>query len=267
MSPSDVQFLRRLIADNALERRSGVISIQMVEKEGIGRLKGQTVAYTPLDLVKAENLLKSRGYGTVTSTGHTRSDAPPGGSEKYGALAVMADLVAVVPIGPGMDLIAPPNGFIAVPAQAAMDLPYEILLVCENLEPLLNIRQYHWLLEFINDRPTLALFRGKPQQFNTNAAARVIADTERLRPTLAFFDFDPKGLAMAASLPRREALCLPQWSELRPVVESAQRSNLFTQSLHACRAQLDKELDPEIALAWQRLKGLSLGLDQEGFPR
>ena len=43
--------------------------------------------------------------------------------------------------------------------------------------------------------------------------------------------------------------------------------HLFTNSFHGSRAQLDKEQDPAIVLAWQRLKLLTKGLNQEAFPR
>ena len=42
---------------------------------------------------------------------------------------------------------------------------------------------------------------------------------------------------------------------------------LFTQSAHVSRVNLNRVQDGEIALAWRRLKLLTLGLNQEGFPR
>lgn len=85
-----------------------------------------------------------------------------------------------------------------------------------------------------------------------SANALVAADT---RPTLAFFDFDPKGLSMAASLPRRERLCLPDWPRLE------------AQTRRMKRAHLDGQTDPDIAEAWRRMRALFLWLNQEGFPR
>lgn len=268
MKPSEVEFLRRLIADKATRRALGAISARVLDQEGIGRLSGASIHYTETDHKKAADLLKSRGFLVQTPpAGQPRSAAAGSGSEKDRAKPVQEDLVAVVPMNIPGELQAPPGGFLALPWRHALQLPYDVLLVVENLEPILQISDFSWLGGFIKGRSTLVLFRGKPHIFNTEAAANVIADRERRRPTLGFFDFDPKGLAMASSLPRREALCLPDWGELEVAVKAARRSHLFSQSHDVSRAQLDKETSADIALAWKRMRGLAWGLNQEGFPR
>jgi len=134
-----------------------------------------------------------------------------------------------------------------------------------NLEPLLQLHQYTWLSEYVKERPCLAVYRGGPRLFGTDAAAKLI--DQDTRPTLAFFDFDPKGLSMAASLPRREALCLPAWPELRNVAVAQKRTVLYTNSFQQSRAHLDAVTAPDIALAWSRMRSIATGLNQEGFPR
>ena len=146
-----------------------------------------------------------------------------------------------------------------------MALPYEVLLVSENLEPMLGVREYAGLDDFLQDLPALAVLRGTAGLLPPDApAALLAADT---RPVLEFFDFDPKGLSMAASTPRREALCLPPWPQLEETARRLRRTHLFSDQIHSSRAHLDRITGPEIALAWQRLKVLTIGLDQEGFPR
>lgn len=222
------------------------------------------VNYRAQDFERAASLIVTRGFGLESpSRGFTRSGAPRGGSEKSGARAVAQDLVAVFPIG--MEVSAPKDGFLAMPWQSAISVRYQVLLVCHNLEIFLQLRKYLWLRDLIKGRPTLGLFRGMVHTFGTDGAARLIQNDHR--PTSAFFDFDPRGLAMAASLPRREALCLPPWELLEPAIRDARRDHLFTNSFHGSRAQLDKEQDPAIVLAWQRLKLLTKGLNQEAFPR
>lgn len=263
MKTKDVEFLRRLVAERPVDRRSDLAS-QFARAEGLGQVRGARVEYGAADYERAASLLATRGFALQSpEPGFTRSQAPPGGSEKSGARAVAKDLVAVAPIG--MGLRAPNDGFLGMPWQDAMALPYQVLLICENLETFLQLKEYLWLADLIKGRPTLGLFRGMVHTFGTDGAARLIAHDHR--PTLAFFDFDPRGLAMAASLPRREALCLPPWALLEPAVHEARRDHLFTNSYHVSRAQLDKVQDPEIALAWQRLKVLTKGLNQEAFPR
>ena len=266
MNPRIVDYLRRLVADSAPERRHGEIADRLASAEGIGKVKGARVLYTDEDFTKARNLLTSRGFDISAPAGDfSRSNAPRGSSEKSGALRVTDDLVAVVPIGmPGFQLL--PGSVLTLGSHAAQALPYEVLLVSENLEPMLQMHTYSWMGTYTRGRPTLALFRGAPGYFRTDVAADFIQrDT---RPTLAFFDFDPKGLSMAASLPRREALCMPSWPELQAATLRNRRTNLFTQSLHTSRPHLDRPgHDQDIALAWSRLKELGLGLDQEHFPR
>lgn len=263
MKTKEVEFLRRLVADRPIDRRSD-LAIQFSREEGLGLIRGAKVIYRDQDFERAASLIKTRGFDLESPLpGFTRSEAPHGGSEKYGARAVAQDLVAVVPLG--MDMPVPDDGFLAMPWQSAISLQYQVLLVCENLETFLQLREYLWLADLIKGRPTLGLFRGMVHTFGTDGAARLIEHD--CRPTLAFFDFDPRGLAMAASLPRRETLCLPPWELLEPAVHVARRDHLFTNSYHGSRAQLDKEQDPAIALAWQRLKLLTKGLNQEAFPR
>lgn len=263
MKTKEVEFLRRLVTDRPVERRSD-LAMQFSRDEGLGVVLGSKVNYRAQDFERAASLIVTRGFGLESPPrGFTRSGAPRGGSEKSGARAVAQDLVAVFPIG--MEVSAPKDGFLAMPWQSAISMQYQVLLVCENLETFLQLREYLWLRDLIKGRPTLGLFRGMVHTFGTDGAARLIANDHR--PTLAFFDFDPRGLAMAASLPRREALCLPPWDLLEPAVHEARRDHLFTNSYHGSRVQLDKEQDSEIALAWQRLKLLTKGLNQEAFPR
>lgn len=265
MNPHAVAFLRRLVARRPAELRHQGVAARMAEQQGLGMVRGAKVVYGDADFTHARDMLRNRGFELAAPPApFTRSEAPPGGSEKTGAVPVTQGRVAVVAVGlPALP--APPGRFMAMDWHDALALPYEALLVCENLEPLLRLHEYRWLADFYKGRPALALFRGAPGMFGTDAAATLIAaDT---RPTLAFFDFDPKGLSMAASLPRREALCLPAWPELEAATRRAQRENLFTQSAHGSRAHLDRVQDGDIALAWQRLRLLALGLNQEGFPR
>jgi len=268
MKPVEVEFLRRLFTDRPEWRVLGKVSGRLADLEGVGSVSGARVNYSSADFEKAKNTLLTRGFPLKSpQAGFARSQAPAGGSEKTRAKAVMADLVAVVPLNMPAVNQAPAQGFLAIPVMDAAAMPFEILLVCENLEPLMHIRDYEWLDGFISGRRTLAVFRGKPHLFNTAAAATLIEDLILNRPTLAFYDFDPKGLCMADSLPRREALCLPDWKELEAATRAAARTNLFTQSAHVSTAQLDATADPAISLAWSRLKHLTMGLDQEGFPK
>jgi hypothetical protein len=259
-----VNFLRRLIADQAATRSKSDIAMVVVETEGIGTLRGSRIFYTAQDHERAANLLISRGHDVQAPVGaYTRGQAPRGASEKTGALRVTESLVAVSTLNM-REVPVPMGTFMATSLEDTLSLDYDAILVVENLEPLLQLFKYKWLQVFTKGRRILALYRGAPTWFRTDVAAELIRrDT---RPTLAFFDFDPAGLAMAAVLPRRQALCLPPWSSLQVRILQENRLNLFAQSVAQSGAQLDRCTDPEIALAWSRMKTLTLGLDQEHFP-
>ncbi len=266
MTPAEVEFLQRLAGDKPAWRKNDGVAARMGALHGLGSVRGSRVHYAAGDHARAGDMLRNRGFEQTALAGAYTRDAAPGGfSEKHGALPVMHEMVAVVPIGIHTDIVAPPDGFVSMAWSEAIQLSYEVLLVCENLQPLFLLRHYLWLGEFIKNRPTLALFRGTVEIFGTEAPAKLVAADNR--PTLAFFDFDPKGLSMAASLPRREALCMPPWPELEAVTRQKRRENLYLQSVHTSRAHLDKVDDPEIATAWLRLKVLTMGLNQESFPR
>ena len=117
---------------------------------------------------------------------------------------------------------------------------------------------------FVKGRSALALFRGAPGYFRTEVAHEFVR--QDTRPTLAFFDFDPKGLSMAASLPRREALCLPPMESLEAAVKAKRRRDLYFNSAEVARPHLESlPSNSEIAIAWSVMNSLEMGLDQEHF--
>ncbi len=261
---TDVTFLRGLIADQPEHRRLGPVSQAIAEHEGIGKIRGARVTYTPADHEKARNLLRTRGYPLEEpAEAFSRSQAPAGGSEKDGAQRVSENLVAINAFNL-KDVKLPDGAFFAMDWPDAIKLDYEVLMVVENMEPLQHIHRYRWLPDYVKGRRTLALFKGAPGWFRTEVAAKLIAADSR--PTLAFFDFDPKGLDMALSVPRRGALCLPPAPDLERATREQRREHLFTNSYHQCRKRLDACADREISQAWALMKSLTMGLDQEHFP-
>jgi hypothetical protein len=263
MIQRDIEFLRRLLADRPESRAQGVSATKMAQEHHVGRIDGRKVAYCETDFIRAENLLRSRGIPLEVPETYTRSQAPAGQSEKHRAIAVTDGLVAVRGVNmPALEL--PEARFLAMHWESAIKLDFDVLLVVENLEALIRIDEYRWMDQFVKGRRALAVFHGAPVIFTTKIAARLI--NSDVRPTLAFFDFDPKGLGMAASLLRREALCIPDIQVLIAEARRQNRKNLYFQSADSSGAQLDKVQDPAIALAWRAMKSETVGLDQEHFP-
>jgi len=265
MNLRQVTFLRDLIASEPSFRVPGSTAEYFARAEGIGQVQGRRIVYTPKDFLAARNLLRSRGFElSRTEQAVPRSQVQPGESEKWGSVRVSEGMVAVVPLGlQGVHI--PTGSMLCTDVRQALVLPYEVLVFCENLEPMLLLHTYQWLTEFVKGRPALALFRGAPGYFRTDVARELLAQDHR--PVLAFFDFDPKGLSMAASVPRREALCLPPRDRLEAAVRAHRRKDLYLGSVEASRPHLEAQTKGEgVGLAWELMKALEMGLDQEHFP-
>ena len=265
LSQREVDFLRRLREERPERRDLGPVARALASEHAIGRVRGAAVAYEQYDFTAAENLLISRGYPLeATERGLPRSSSAPGGSEKAGARKVMADLVAVLPIH--MEVCLPAGALFLAADWRAIDLDtFDVVLECENLEPMLALGSFTGLENFVRGRRTMAVFRGMPSSFSTGTAARFIEAADK--PVLGFYDFDPEGLAMGASEPRLEALCLPDWASLADATRRYQRTHLYLDQLAGRRAQLDAQPDGRVQAAWQQLKRLQCGLNQENFPR
>ena len=265
MNQHQVTFLRRLIETEPPFRPYSATAEYLLNAEGIGTVQGRRVVYTQRDFAAARNLLKARSFEISRQVEPVpRSQVQPGESEKWGALRVSEGLVAVVPLGlPEVQI--PTGSMLCMDVRQALTLPFEVLVFCENLEPMLRLHEYQWLAGFLKGRPALALFRGAPGDFRTDVANELLVRDHR--PVLAFFDFDPKGLSMAASVPRREALCLPPLDSLDVSVRAQRRKTLYLGSVEMSRPHLEAQpADGDVGLAWGLMKRLEMGLDQEHFP-
>lgn len=265
MNQQQVMFLRRLVESEPAFRQFGETSEYFLHAEGIGQMQGRRVEYTQRDFAAARSLLSSRGFALSSQAEAVpRSQVQPGESEKWGSLRVTEGMVGVVPLGlQGVRI--PTGSMLCIDVRQALAMSYEVLVFCENMEPMLRLHHYRWLEGMLKGRPALALFRGAPGFFRTDAAHALLAMD--VRPVLAFFDFDPKGLSMAASVPRCEALCLPPLNSLEVGVRAQRRKDLYLGSVQASRPHLESQpAGGEVGLAWRLMKRLEMGLDQEHFP-
>lgn len=265
LTPAEVGFLRRLVASSVEHKRADGLAKRMSELHGIGRVVGSRVMYARADFERAEALLESRRIDLkAPQQGFTRSQAASGLSEKAGAKAVTDGLVAVVPLHMGMGLPVG-SSFLAVHWEAALQWDFDVILECENLEPLTRLSEYRWLDDFVRSRRTLAVFRGCPQVFTPRPPAALLRAASK--PVLGFYDFDPAGLVIAAGEPNLEALCLPEWEPLRERALQVRRPALFYPQLRAYQPTLDGLSAGPVRDAWMVLRQVQWGLDQESFPR
>lgn len=265
LTTREMDFLRRLVAERPERRSLGPVAQALATDHGLGTVRGAAVLYELRHFAGAEHLLTSRGYPLEASpAGGSRSESGPGGSEKTGSRLVMTDMVAVVPLN--MKISVPAGARFLAANWRELDMSgFDVVLECENLEPLFHLDGYTWLQRFIRGRRTLAVFRGMPNAFGIGAAAQFIATARK--PVLGFYDFDPDGLVMGASEPNLEALCLPPWDQLAEATRRFRRTHLYIDQVGARRAHLEGMQDGAVREAWLHLKRLECGLNQENFPQ
>ena len=261
-----VDYLRNLVEDERTKCPAGTTAHELARDHGIGRVRGKTAYYASKDHEAAASLLTSRGYPLEhRERGGGRRDSAPGGSEKTGAAAVLANYVAVLPLH--MPLRVPAGArFLAADWRELDASTFDAVLEVENLEAFVTLSSYGWLHElFIANRPTLALYRGDPRTFNTGAPAQLLRACGK--PVLGFYDFDPEGLCMAASEPNLQALCLPDQEVLISAVRRYRREHLWANQVQHRRSQLEALPAGPVRSAWRLMKELQCGLPQENFPR
>lgn len=262
----EVDSLRKLVAERPAFLPESKARLALARLHGIGRVQGARVLYDDGHFTAARNLLLTRGFELTAQQGaYSRSEAGPGGSEKSGSLPVGHNLVAAVPLN--MSWTLGPAGVLEILDWRRIDLDsFEVILECENLLPLCDLGSYRWLDAFVHGRRTLAVFRGKPGEvMSVGAAAEFIASASK--PVLGFYDFDPEGLVMAATEPHLEALCLPPAADLEAATARWRREHLYLDQVAPRRALLEGLPAGPLQAAWQMLKRLQCGLDQEHFPR
>ena len=142
MNQQQVAFLRRLIETEPPFRPYSSTAEYLLNAEGIGKVQGRRVVYTQRDFAAARNLLKVRSFEISRQVEPVpRSQVQPGESEKWGALRVSEGLVAVVPLGLP-EVLIPTGSMLCMDVRQALALPFEVLVFCENLEPMLRLHEY-----------------------------------------------------------------------------------------------------------------------------
>ena len=135
MTPHEIAFLRRLATLRPSESRHDGVAARMAALHQLGVVQGSRVLYGQRDHEAAAHMLANRGLAMeAPKEPFSRSQAPAGESEKTGALPVTHGLLGAVPMNMPHSLAAPEGGFLVLHWSAALAMPYEALLVSENLE-------------------------------------------------------------------------------------------------------------------------------------
>lgn len=270
LTPTQIAFLQALVADAPVHRSTSLAAAYMAQHFHIGQQYGRRFEYTDDDLDRARRLLLAQGLNIqATPAGLlNRADAAAraGFGEKVGTVAPHADSVACILLGKtartGQGMVHPaPLGYLVASAQEIASIEVNQVLVVENFETFRQLRSYAWVLEALPQHSsTMALYRGDPRLRVDDAA-----QTLRMMPCSkwAFFDFDPSGLSMAASIEGLDRLLLPQEQVLETVIRRHQRVDLWDSQYEGVWHSLETCSHPGIVRAWGWMKHWKMGCPQE----
>lgn len=139
---------------------------------------------------------------------------------------------------------------------------HDWIVVVENWECFNDIHVAADRLRFPGRRPLVA-WRGDSSGTRADA---LLAWLELIRqPVAAFVDYDPAGLAIAASLPRLGALVAPSAKDLRSMVLGKGLEARFLKQLPMYQSMLDDVSNPHLAPTWQIIRSVGKALPQEWF--
>lgn len=261
LSPTQALFLQRLAVDEPPRRPLNNSAAWFVEHYSLGVAYGRHVEYQQRHFQQARELLELHGISpTRMPPDSSRADSAKflGQSEKTQSRAPWSNAVAVkLPTAP-----TPPGAFAVLTVEQALVVPCDRLLVVENLETFRYLEDYQWLLPRLQRHRTLALYRGDATTSRVDASEVL---RRRPEPVLAFVDFDPAGLGIAAGMPRLESLLLPNEQWLRDTAGGPRALELFERSRAQYEASLDGAGHPAIQQAWALMKALRAGVAQEAM--
>jgi len=263
--PQHAAFLRGLVAERPLKRRSPGLAGHLCRHLGVGSAspEGDFIQYGPSDYDRAAQLL---GHWQVAFG--QAVDTQPASSRALLDKLVQRhcrDYLAVLPLNMGFSF--PPScNFMTTTLRSARELAFHVIVACEKLDTLGRLDQYTWLDRFIKGRKALVLFGGtRGGVYRAETAQRFMEASAA--PVLALHDFDPSGLHKASFLPRLEALCLPEWSALEPVLKRNRPEPMFAHQRRQLRGDLDRVECRHVASAWELMNAAGNGIAVEDFPR
>ncbi|CAN7599455.1 DUF7281 domain-containing protein [Polaromonas sp. LjRoot131] len=259
-----IQFLRRLATERPTQSAGSQVAEFFSSDQGIGVRMGRRYEYSPADHAKAAQLLSNSGLSLLDlPAGSTRAQAVerPGVSEKVGTVGPHADSIAVKTASGlcthGVEAIAT-TGYSVLTTEQALRVKADRILVVENFETFRWLARTQWIdYQGLN---VMAVYRGDPL-YKIDDALRVVA--ARQEPVWTYFDFDPAGLSMSATMPRLERVILPNTEVLSRTVRKARQLHLYVDQLSQYEVTLDVLRAGPVFDAWKLMRSLRAGISQE----
>lgn len=272
-----IKSLLKIYHSEASEHTIGKAVREFVEQYEIGRWHNtRQWSFAAKDKALLAALLQSSCGVDAANTTPTQWDAlsrseslTHGRNEKMAGLPVRGMRVAVKALA-DQCLLFDDQRF-PLPLGASLDIEAEwvashcrhsSILLVENWEAFSAIHRINFELSVAGGNP-LVVFKGCPHIYKEDAVQLLLK--QLALPVYAFFDFDPKGLVMANSVPHFSRLVMPSWSVLEASVQQAKNPQRFNEHLANAMAVLDAASHPDIVACWQLLKQYGYALPQEFF--
>ena len=271
-----VQVLLRCVQSSGNRyRESAALREFRRHYEDIGTHMGGYVEFSDADKGKIRAILRSEGVDPETSPdawkGLSRSEALAlGHNEKLTSDPVMRRRVAIKALLPDAPLhVGDQPLFLPVGCHVDADFReidvsrHDWIVVVENWEAFERIDRAAVQLSFPGNCP-LIVWRGAAGSIRADA---MLAWLKQLpHPVAAFVDYDPKGLVIAATLPRLDHVVSPDIAVLIDWLKKGMEDRYLTQ-VPTSKAFLDACTDPAIRSVWHAISSQGKALPQEHFCR
>lgn len=189
-----------------------------------------------------------------------------GGDEKLTTKRLRGKRVAVKTL-PGQPLLLGPTP-IHLPPGASLDLDlhwvvehcaHDSVLLIENWE---NFELTHEtpILKQLLGNP-LVVFRGAPGSYKTDSSQALLAELKL--PVIAFTDYDPEGLCIAATLPGFSRYLAPSDECLRSLMDEINTERRYQKQVAGKLAFLDSLTDPDLVRVFRIVRKAAKALPQE----
>ncbi len=267
-----VKVLLRVVQSQE-ERFTGSKTLRgFLDDYNIGWIKGATCCFDAPSKARIRELLLAQGIPPETPPdawdGLTRAESLAlGRDEKWAGGPARRDRVALKTL-PGRPLLIgrepillPPRCHLEADAlEIAGNVQHDTVLLVENWECFERIHAVQ--LDFSTAGPNpLVLWRGGSGEARADASQNFLKTLNR--PVWAFVDYDPAGLAIAATLPGLQGIVAPEASVLAELLEKHGLEDRFRAQLPAAAPSLDRSGHPAVTYLWPLLRQAGRALPQE----
>lgn len=246
-----------------------------VSEFGIGRTTLTSAFFTAADRARIAALLAAKGIAADTPrdawSGTSRSEALSlGPDEKWTDTPIRSSRLAlrVLPgrclrIGEtGVTLPFPERVTLEWDLNDALSLTHDSVVVVENWQTFERINSVAIDLERAGDNP-LIVWRGGQQHVSV---ATAMAFLERFgRPVWSFPDYDPAGLAIAASLPHLAGVLAPPEGVLLGQLQASRLSDRFQKQLAGSKSAIERSPNEDVQRLWAMIRRAGRAVPQEIF--